>query len=442
MDSYIFLSSNKHSSPSLVQLKNYAEYQESLKKWEIGDYVLDGKVFHPHWWVYERELYGVGESIRTANFVLAVLIAFLLTFVFMGVLAKVKSPDTLALAQQSTQSKQPEGALIQIDPSKNSSEVFEQSTQSNQSNKEVCRASCPKLSKKRLFYAYRSLLWTFTFLSLLLSIAVYIKEVMKVIVWWNHSNKIELGTNVCWGLALVVFLFILFICGCQRKDILNHDILKPSKALIPGTFCCCCCCTQPPGCCCCSCGRCILRVFPLVAFFLSVGFIAINVIPVTIFFLLYPTRVIAFYGYVAAAVVLLLLVFTAADLMRKLERKKYAVASGTSRENFKHGTYTRDYLAVYLPFVSILFLGLVTVLFIILYRILAENDTTGKTLYRILASLVAPALLLGNIVYTLKKMKNSIQEDPESQESNSIWPLELLESNTVAVENGVTNTTS
>ena len=316
-------------------------------------------MFTTDWWQHEFQVYGISSYLRLINFLVALLVTISLTVVFTGTLRNV-----------------------------------------TEDNKNLP--------------IYRSALWTATGVLSLLCIALYITELVKVGIWWHHSAGGELAINIIW--FVFALAYTLIFNTCVYKDVQNYGILRPSRAIVPGVFlgirldACCCCCPACTGCC--KIFKNILKFLPLVAFFLSAGFIIINIVPVTLYFLIYPIRVLAFYSFIATALVLQLLALITIDFVRRWDRQQRPgpdvnCKKVCSRFFSSLGTcdFLREYFLVYAPFLSTVFIALLTILFISIYRTLVSGGTTGNTLFNIIKALIPPLLLSSPMVWIVKKMR-------------------------------------
>ena len=320
-------------------------------------------MFATDWWRHEFQVYGISSHLRLINFLVALLVTIFLTFVFTGTLGNVQE-------------------------------------------------------KQKNFQLYHSVLWTATGVLSLLCIALYITDLVKVGVWWHHSPGGELAINIIWFVFALAYAFIFNMC--VYKGVESYDILKPNRAIVPGTFlgmrldtcCCCCCCPASTGYCKIFKDTYILKFIPLVVFFLSAGFIIINIVPVTLYFLIYPIRVLAFYSFVATALVLQLLALTTIDLVRKSGKEGSSDTLDNCKQvserffsSFGKCDFLMKYLLIYAPFLTTVFIALLTILFISIYRTLVSGGTTGNALFNILKSLISPLIVCSPMVCIVKKMK-------------------------------------
>ena len=475
-----------------IQLKVYARDQKNLTEWASQDsHVLDGRVFDGDWREYECEIYGIlGCYIRTINYVFALFLTLIASVAIMAVV-KFKGPKKGYKPKQLQVSKQKRDELKKSD-----CDIW------------CCYGGVGKGKKCALKKAekgdarydfYHSLLWSATGVLLLWCVVLYLADVVILFRWSVQMSTaltdLEAALNFIW---LITLVFIVTLVGCCFNFCTTIDILSPSHTLCSAPCCGCpfdsifciiyrtCICNDH----CCqslknyeekidNClanlrkekgARKAVGAIPLMVLFLSTGFVVLNTVPIILYFLLHPIRVLSFYTYILAALVFIIFVLTEVDYERRTNkhesderliereikrRKKMKEKKARQQrtcaeeaqlrevtreedddlENIKEGLYKlrqkfdcsssdwlQDHFLVYVPMFALLFLGIVTVLFALTYRTIVAQGSTGNTLYNIFRALI-PALLLGSpsvwIGKRLKRHYHLCKEEEKKSSNNS-----------------------
>ena len=395
-----------------MQLKAYATDQKNLTEWKKSNsHVLDGRIFDEHWWDYEDDVYGIGSLIRLINWVMSFFLTFFFTVFFAVVLfmCAPKRDNTQyhiyhSLLWSST------GILSVWWVIVYTVEIIKVSQWASYSN---------------------GLEYNLNFLWLIYILALVILYSLPFI-----------GLNIG--------RFIIRCCNIHNSSLLvfvqfpDIHILSPSQAAIGGIFCGCrpaqiiklcflfckklyCCCAAV----CCQCSECqcsedmcackvkpqcknikfccnvfvelitlcIFQVTPIiiiVVFFCSAGFVIINIVPVILYFLLYPIRVLSFYSFLLAVFVLFTFVLTATDFERK--RGKH-ITGKEFNNSFRSNMY------IYLPFCVLCLIALVGVVFVVIYRTIVSGGSTGTTLYNLFKALIPTILISSPAIWLWRNMK-------------------------------------
>ena len=345
---------------NVMQLKAYATDQTNLTEWKkSSSYVLDGRIFAENWWDYEDDVYRVGSYLRLINWGASFLLTFSLT-IFFAVVLLMCAPN-----QDNTQ-----------------------------------------------YHIYHSLLWSSTGILSVWWVILYGTEIAKVIQWQGYSTDGELILNIFW-LLYTVLLTLLYslIFLFKFPDI---DILSPSQAAIGGIFFCVCrldeiiviflkkfkaICSKDKAVRRKHMAKNSPRMTPVIIFFLSAGFVIINIVPVIIYFLLYPIRVLSFYSFFFATFVLLIFVLTATDFERK--RHKYII--GKKRNDFIQKFRSKMY--IFVPFFVQFLIALVGLLFVVIYRTIVSGGSTGTSLYNLFKALIPTILISSPAIWLWRRMK-------------------------------------
>ena len=224
---------------------------------------------------------------------------------------------------------------------------------------------------------FHSLLWSATGVLFWGWLAVYITEIIKIYEWHRHTpDTREVAVTIIWLLIMVSgAAFASLIISFQIK--IKIDLLHPSHAIWGGIC----------GCrgdivvyaCLCKYLRCeggifksihdclrgntyakkVVGALPLLIIFLWIGYIALNAVPVLLYFVLYPTRVICLYTYVVAGLTFLIFVITEGDYERRITKKQ--------NENVGFKSWMKHHM-MYTSIFGVVFLGITTVIFIVTYH--------------------------------------------------------------------------
>ena len=159
---------------------------------------------------------------------------------------------------------------------------------------------------------------------------------------------------------------------------------------------------------------------PLVVFFFSTGFVIINIVPVVLYFLIYSIRVVAFYSFIVTAFVLFIFVVTAVDFERKKDKQAMVVERKDKKKQEKAArlVYTEmmrlvkgAYIYPCLPFITLIFITLLTVLFVTIYRTLVSGESAETNIADLFKALI-PTIILGSpAIWVGKKLKKYYLED-------------------------------
>ena len=325
-------------------------------------------------------------------------------------------PDSSTSSAGHPVSSEPETkeASVEAGPSESSDEpaTKEAAVQAGPATKEAAVQAGPATKDVKYQYPfYHSLLWSATGVLFWGWLAVYITEIIKICEWHRHTpDTREVAVTIAWLLMLVpVAILASLIISFRIVIKIKIDLLHPSHAIWGGIC----------GCrgdivvrgfyaCLCKYLRCEEGIFksihdclrgntiakkavgalPLLIIFLWIGYIALNAVPVLLYFLLYPTRVICLYTYVVTALIFLIFIITEGDYDRRIEKKN-------QKQNDKGGfkSWIKHHM-MYTSIFGVVFLGITTVIFIVTYRTIVAGGSTGNALYRIFRALI-PALLLG-----------------------------------------------
>ena len=284
--------------------------------------------------------------------------------------------------------------------------------------------------KEKHFEFYHSLLWSSTGVLFIWWIILYITEIVKTSMWGTDS-KLELAFNILWLVIAVVIIPILSCCVNCRNDI---NLLSPGLAMVL--------CSPWFKIVCVDdvpnkyieyetksekiklCGRQTIGAFPLVTFYFSAGFVIINIVPVVLYFLIHPVRVLAFYSAILTALILFVFVVTAVDFERKKDKQKQKPEGNghknkTVKNNMLIKVIKRVY-ASYLPWLTIFFIIFLAILFAMIYRTLVSGGSTGHSLYNLFKALI-PTLILGSpAVWAGKKLKKYYLEGDKSTQTDEL----------------------
>ena len=306
------------------------------------------------------------------------------------------------IAVQPVSSQSSTQAAVQPVPSQSSTQAAVQPVSSESSDK-------PATKEDVKYPFYHSLLWSATGVLFWGWLAVYITEIIKIDEWRTHTpDTREVAVTIIWLLIMVSgAAFASLIISFRIK--IKIDLLHPSHAIWGGIC----------GCrgdimvrgfyaCLCKYLRCeggifksihdclrgntiakkVVGALPLLIIFLWIGYIALNAIPVLLYFLLYPTRVICLYTYVVTALTFLIFIITEGDYERRIMKNN-------QKQNEKVGfkSWMKHHM-MYTSIFGVVFLGITTVIFIVSYRTIVAGGSTGNALYSIFRALI-PALLLG-----------------------------------------------
>ena len=329
---------------------------------------------------------------------------------------------TLPEAQSDPSKPGESSTLIAVQPvsSESSTQAPVQSKSSTQSpvQPKSSESSDKPATKEDVKYPfYHSLLWSATGVLFWVWLAVYIAEIIKIYKWRHYTpDTREVPITIVWLsiMLLVSFSASFFI---SSRIIIKIDLLHPSHAIwggicgcrgdiiVRGFYTCLCehsswlwkclpckegifksihdCLRGNPI------AKNVVGALPLFIIFLWIGYIALNAIPVILYFLLYPTRVICLYTYVVAALTFLIFVITEGDYERRITK------NNLKKQNQKVGfkSWIKHHM-MYTSILGVIFLGITTVIFIVTYRTIVAGGSTGNALYGIFRALI-PALLIG-----------------------------------------------
>lgn len=261
---------------------------------------------------------------------------------------------------------------------------------------------------------YHSLLWSSTGVLFWGWLAVYITEIIKINKWHQHTpDTREVPITIAW-LVIMLIAAISASFVISFHIIFTIDLLHPSNAIWGGIGGCrwdiliCDLCAWLYECLSCKGGifkwikwiyiklhksptaKHVVGAIPLLVIFLWIGYITLNAVPIILYFLLYPTRVLCLYTYILAGLAFLIFVITEGDYERRITKKSLK----KENQNVDNITWLKHHYLVYTSFFGLLFLGVATVIFIVTYRTIVAGGTTGIALYGIFRALI-PALLLG-----------------------------------------------
>ena len=396
-------------------------------------------MFDEEWWKYECDIYNeISCNIRVINLAFSLCLTLAGCAAVVWVLRSIKGPKretTLSFkelnnkcltcckrqwqptTQEENQSDSSTSDTDQLVPSKptvqpeSSTQATDQPVPSESSDK-------PATKEDVKYPFFHSLLWSATGVLFWGWLAVYITEIIKIDEWHRHTpDTREVYISIVWlSIMLSVAALASFIISCSSHIKIKIDLLHPSHAIWGGI---CGCrwdivircfyaflceyfswvCQYLP---CkegifksihdCLCGNTIAKkvvgALPLLIIFLWIGYIALNAIPVLLYFLLYPTRVICFYSYAVTALTFLIFIITEGDYERRIMKKNL-------KQNEKVGfKFWMKHPMMYTSIFGVVFLGITTVIFIVTYQTIVAGGSTGNALYEIFRALI-PALLLG-----------------------------------------------
>ena len=410
---------NNHLVP-LLQLKEYARDQKNLTEWKTRDsYVLDGRVFYKMWWEHECDIYGVISChIRYINvaFSLCLTIAGGFAIVALMRLIKGKEDDRFGIAYNkwcmeyfccsyTVETDNVEAGDTDLQSDLTDSVEVTDSTELGNDGTQGAKKS-PDLE----YPFFHSLLWSATGVLFWGWLAVYITEIIKIVHWWQHNPETgEVVVTITW-VSLMLLSGVPASFAVSSRLIVKIDLLYPSSAIWGGI---CGCRVDIPV------RRCFIWVhkhkqwklhewilwvtkctanspvakraagaLPLLVIYLWVGYIALNTVPVILYFLLYPTRVLCLYTYAIAASAFLIFVITEGDYERRTTKK------AIRKKNVDTITKIKHHYLVYTSIFGILMVGVTNVVFIVTYRTIVAGGTTGNALYGIFQALI-PTLLIG-----------------------------------------------
>lgn len=400
----------------LLQLKVYARDQKNLTEWQNRDsYVLDGRAFNEKWWKYECDIYNVIScNIRAINLFFSLFLSGAGGVAIVVVMHLIKGPKRMrdknklrdqCLAcckckrREAGDSETPDQGLDQVQQAKSSAPAEIET----------------KEEKENVAYPfYHSLLWSATGVLFWGWLAVYVTEIVKIDEWRQHTpDTREVHITIIW-LVIMLIAAISASFFISFRILITIDLLHPSNAiwggiggcrwdiLICGFFAWLCKYLSCEG----GVFKCIKLIYkklhtnptakhvvgaiPLLVIFLWIGYIALNAVPIILYFLLYPTRVICLYTYVLTALAFLIFVITEGDYERRITKKSLK----EQNQNVDTITWIKHHYLIYTSIFGLFFLGIATVVFIVTYRTIVAGGMTGNALYGIFRALI-PALLLG-----------------------------------------------
>ena len=406
--------------PSILQLKVYARDQKNLTEWQNRDsYVLDGRVFNEKWWKYECDIYYVIScNIRIINLVFSLFLTLAGGVAIVVIMYLVKGPkrmeDENKVKDLCCKCIETCSKCIETCREAGDSETPETPGQGLNQLQQTPTPVEPvtKEEKENVAYPfYHSLLWSATGVLFWGWLVVYVTEMIKTNEWREHTpDTREVDITIAW---LVIMLIVATSASLffSLRIMITIDLLHPSNAIWGGIGGCrwdiliC-------GFCAClgkwlSCeggiferikdklrdsptAKHVVGAIPLLVIFLWIGYIALNAVPIILYFLLYPTRVLCLYTYVLAALAFLIFIITEGDYERRITKKKLK----EQNQNVDTITWIKHHYLIYTSIFGPFFLGIATVVFVVTYRTIVAGGMTGNALYGIFRALI-PALLLG-----------------------------------------------
>ena len=453
----------------LLQLKEYAKDQKNLTEWKSrNSYVLDGRVFYEMWWEHECDIYSVISCrIRSINMVFSLCLTIAGGFAIVALMTLIKGKEDNRFEYEKWCRKYFCCSFVRCCTAQTREAGDRKRTHNIDARRTEMQQTCysrvesdngtqgAKESPEYPFY--HSLLWSATGVLFWGWLAVYITEIIKIVHWWHYNPRTaEVAITIIW-VSLMLLTGVLVSFAISTRLIVKIDLLYPSNAIWAGIF----------GCrwdiLVCSCVQKYMDIknkkgkgetinsedetsedetdtanspvtkstatavakraagaLPLLVIYLWVGYIALNTVPVILYFLLYPTRVICLYTYAIAASAFLIFVITEGDYERRTTKE------AIEKKNVDTITKIKHHYLVYTSIFGILLVGITNVVFIITYRTIVAGGTTGNALYGIFRALI-PALLLGapsgwigkklRKHYRLEKEKGK-EEDTTNTDSN------------------------
>ena len=400
-----------------MQLKTYATDQTNLTEWKKSNsHVLDGRIFDEHWWDHEKAVYGIGSYLRLINWGISLFLTLSLT-VFFAVVLLMCAPNRdntqydiyHSLLWSST------GILSVLWVILYGTEIVKVIQWHRYSTDWELILNILWLLYTVLLTLSYSFFFLFTFPDIdILSpsqaaiggiffcVCRLDEIIVKIIIFLKKCKAVRCKDKAVCSKAKAVCSKAKAVCSkakavrCKDKAVRSKDKAVRCKDKAED-MCILCLYHKIPF----YCQRVYShfpRMTPVIVFFLSAGFVIINIVPVILYFLLYPIRVLSFYSFFLAVFVLLIFVLTATDFERR--RGKYVYK--------KHNNFIqkiRSTMYKFVPFCVLFLIALVGVVFVVIYRTIVSGGSTGTTLYNLFKSLIPTILISSPVIWLWRKMK-------------------------------------
>ena len=391
-------------------------------------------MFHERWWDYECDIYGdFACHIRSITYS----VSFFLSCVVVAVIPAImhsKGPKKRGKEKKNdTESR----SATECDP-------------------------YTYFDRDPWFDFYHSLLWNAFGVLGVLCLFLYGSEIGQAIKWQTYAS--QTSENRLFLIWLMIYLGITLLVSFFFACKVDTDLLAPSHAIWNGILCCglrvdvliCVfyrlCCKKREDVidrfldktCNCSCTHKSAGALLLLVIDVFIGYVIFSIIPVVLFFVLHPVRVIALYTYIVSAVAFLILTFTEGDFERRIHKKRENFSEWKKKESeldqvdsplsqieleklkkkWKKARQTqvckavfwlKEHYFVYISLFALFFLGIVTFVFVLIYHTIV---TEGSSIPLRIVKALIPALLFGTpAVWLRRRFKHHYHLDDQEKKT-------------------------